>query len=112
MTRGKRKEPESFFTFELFMLIPPLVGCTGGVVIGIDFIVDPRNRVNPKQLAEDELAVGLVIILISLFWIALITLALIGRYRRIEREWKLYRAEETAAIRTEHPKASDDSQRH
>ena len=79
-------EPEPYLSWEHLHLILPLIGGFAGVYIGIDMLVDPRVRANPKHLALDELVLGMTIILIGLFWIGLITLGFIVHCRRVSRE--------------------------
>jgi hypothetical protein len=83
-----RDEPEPVLTFEgILLLVQLLAGGAAGLYVGIAFLRRPN-----AQNRFDDLVLGLVIILVGLFWVGICAWVLGVRYRRNRKEWRQYYA--------------------
>lgn len=99
------EEPEPVFTFEACVMLFKLsMFAVVAVGMGVMMLFSPNFRENPRQLAANELCLGLIMILFGLFWV-LIAVWIVNR-----RRWLVQRYE--ASRRALSEQDDDDPARH
>jgi hypothetical protein len=67
-----------------------VLGGIAGIWVGVEYLTEPLWRMNPQRLGDDEVALGLVFILLGVFWWLVVVLIFVARYQRLKREWRQF----------------------